>query len=136
MFEFTCQKVCCIQNEQPASSALTLCLHACHLPSVCSWPEQYDHWKTEKFAKVAKCTCVFTHICALGVILDNFIVCVDVCHIGSSERQYPHYNRKRKAFVSFSYSVLFPFFGFILLLFLCLNLFSTIKAHTSSYYSR
>lgn len=87
------------------------------------------------------CVCLHTHlylfVCPEGVILDGFMICKDVCHIGSGGKQYPLCNRRRKASLSLSLfslslSLFLSFSGFMSFLSFSVSLSST-NARTFSY---
>jgi len=73
---------------------------------------------------VCMCMCAllsthtFVFVCvSRGVILDGFMTCKDVCHIGSGGKQYPFCNRRKKKgfslFFSLSLSLFLSFSGFM-----------------------
>ncbi len=85
------------------------------------------------------CVCVSLHthlylfVCPEGVILDGFMICKEVCHIGSGGKQYPLCNRRKKASLSlFSRSVYLSFSGFMSFLSFSVSL-SSMNARTFSY---
>lgn len=86
------------------------------------------------------CACVshtqlYLFVCPEGVILDGFMTCKDVCHIGSGGKQYPLCNRRKKASLSlFSLSLSLPLSlsGFMSFLSFSVSLSST-SARTFSY---
>lgn len=82
------------------------------------------------------CACVHTHlylfVCPEGVIVDGFMICNDVCHIGSGEKQYPLGNKRKKASLSQSISPSLSLSGFMSFLSFSVSLSST-NTRTFSY---
>lgn len=97
---------------------------------------------TSVLGSVCVCACVRAYVCACvcvrvsvhtfifvcvsrGVILDGFMICKDVCHIGSGGKQYPLCNRRKKA--SLALSFLTPSLVYVFSVFFCITFFHARK---------